>query len=91
MLRKVLFGLVLIVLAACAPIRYTEVDVGFGPEVWYSYCTWNYPCFYPNNLVFVWGWGWIPIERYYWYRSHPIYIQTLPREWIVPRRRPIRR
>ena len=61
-MRKSLFAGLLVVLAACAPIR--TVDISWGPSPWYTYCSWDAGCWYGPNRVFVYGWGYIDRPTY---------------------------
>ena len=66
-MRKSLFAGLLVVLAACAPIR--QVDISWGPSPWYPYCSWDAPCWYGPRQVFVYGWGYIDRPTYVLLRS----------------------
>jgi hypothetical protein len=68
-MRKSLFAGLLVVLAACAPVRH--VDVSWGPSPWYTYCSWDAPCWYGPNQVFVYGWGYVDRPTYVVLRGNP--------------------
>jgi hypothetical protein len=68
-MRKALFAGLLVVLAACAPVR--QVDITWGPSPWYTYCSWDAPCWYGPNQVFIYRWGYIDRPTYLVLRSNP--------------------
>ena len=71
-MKRLFAGLLMLTLAGCAA-RYSSVGVeeSWGPNPWYTYCTWDSPCWYSNNSVFVYGWGRFDRPTYYELRSHP--------------------
>lgn len=61
---KTLFaGLLLLTLAACMPTS-SRMQVSWGTGPWYAYCTWDDPCWYSDNRVFVYGWGYLERPSY---------------------------
>jgi hypothetical protein len=68
-MRKSLFAGLLVVLAACGPVR--QVDVSYGPSPWYTYCSWDAACWYGPNQVFVYGWGYVDRPTYVLLRGDP--------------------
>jgi len=69
-MKTLLAGCLLLILSACAPAR-GAVEVSWGPGPWYSYCTWEAPCWYSENSVFVYGWGYINRPTYTHLLAHP--------------------
>jgi hypothetical protein len=68
-MKQLFAGAVLSILVACAPA--TSAEVSWGPGPWYRYCTWDTPCWYPNNNAFVYGWGYIDRPTYSYLEAHP--------------------
>ena len=68
MRKSLVFAGLLVVLSGCAVRR---VDVSYGPSPWYTYCSWDAPCWYGPNQVFVYGWGYIDRPNYVVLRSSP--------------------
>ena len=61
MKKALLVGLLLALTACVAPNR---IVVAWGPAPWYTYCSWDAPCWYGDNLVFVYGWGYVDRPTY---------------------------
>ena len=53
----------MLTLSACVPPS-TTMEVSWGPGPWYTYCTWDAPCWYSDTEVFVYGWGYLPRPTY---------------------------
>ena len=64
-MKTLLAGILLLTLSACLPVG-SVVEVSWGPNPWYTYCTWDAPCWYSDNQVFVYGWG---------YLERPVYVR----------------
>ena len=58
----------LLVLTACWP---NQVEVAWGPSPWYTYCSWDAPCWYGDNVVFVYGWGYLDRPSYVLLYANP--------------------
>jgi hypothetical protein len=68
-MRKTLFAGLLAVMTACLPVR--QVDISWGPGPWYTYCSWDAPCWYGPNQVFIYGWGYVDRPTYVVLRANP--------------------
>ena len=82
-----------VLLAACVPPRYVEVDA-YAADNWYQGCTWDYPCYYVNGEVvtaFVYGWGYFPQDRFVIYRARPELRERIRQPAFIPHERPHRR
>ena len=87
-MKKSLFATVLLALTAC--LFPKEVDVSWGPAPWYTYCSWDAPCWYGPSLVYVNGWGYIDRPTYVVLRSNARRREAWEhrrRDWH-PRKRP---
>jgi len=87
-MRKSLFAGLLVVLTACGSLR--QVDISWGPSPWYTYCSWDAPCWYGPTQVFVYGWGYVDRPTYVLLRGNPGRREgwaNRRREWH-PRKRP---
>jgi hypothetical protein len=87
-MRKSLFAGLLVMLTACGSIR--QVDISWGPSPWYTYCSWDAPCWYGPNLVFVYGWGYVDRPTYVLLSGNPGRREgwaARRREWH-PRKKP---
>jgi hypothetical protein len=62
-MKTLLAGLLLLTLSACMPVG-SAMEVSWGPSPWYTYCTWDAPCWYSENRVFVYGWGYLERPTY---------------------------
>ena len=62
-MKTLLAGLLLLTLSACMPAP-SMVAVSWGPSPWYTYCTWEAPCWYSDHQVFVYGWGYLERPTY---------------------------
>lgn len=74
-MKKLIISLFVFVLVSCspAPIQYVVVDAPYATEPWYVSCTWDYPCFYPHNTVFIYGWGYYSTNQYVYFHRYPRY------------------
>ena len=68
-MKRLLAVMLGLTLWACAPSR-TTVSMSWGPN-WYSYCTWDTPCWYSDHVIFVYGWGYIEKPIYVYLVEHP--------------------
>ena len=59
---KASFLAALLLLTAC--VFPSKVEIAGGPGPWYTYCSWDMPCWYGENLVFVYGWGYVDRPTY---------------------------
>ena len=81
-----------VLVAACLPPRYVEVDA-YAADNWYQACTWDYPCYYVSGEVvtaFVYGWGYFPQDRFVIYRARPELRERIRQPAFIPQRRPRR-
>ena len=62
-MKALLAGLLLLALSACVPTS-SVMQVSWGSGPWYTYCTWDEPCWYSENRVFVYGWGYLRRPTY---------------------------
>lgn len=68
-MNKILASLALVFLAACYPVRYVAVDASTVPA--YTYCSWDNPCYYAGDEVYIYEWGWFTPTEYVYYVYHP--------------------
>ena len=69
MKASLLAGL-LVILTACI-FPPSQVDIAWGPAPWYTYCAWDTPCWYGDNEVFVYGWGYVDRPTYVYLLDNP--------------------
>ena len=68
-MRTSIFAGLLLALTACAVPN--EIEVAWGPSPWYTYCSWEAPCWYRDNAIFVYGWGYVDRPTYVYLHDHP--------------------
>jgi hypothetical protein len=88
-MKTLLVGLLVLTLSACMPMS-SLVEVSWGPNPWYTYCSWEAPCWYSDNAVFVYGWGYVDRPTYVRLFENPGRREAWEhrrREWH-PRKRP---
>jgi hypothetical protein len=88
-MRTWLAGLLLVAVSACMPAP-RRIEVAWGPNPWYSYCTWDAPCWYSDRVIFVYGWGYLDRPTYVALFEHPARREGWShrrRNWH-PRKRP---
>jgi hypothetical protein len=69
--RKSLLAGLLLAVASCVVPAGSEVEIAWGPSPWYTYCAWDAPCWYGDNRVFVYGWGYVDRPTYVYLYDHP--------------------
>ena len=90
--KTLLTGLLVLTLSACLPAP-SVVEVSWGPSPWYTYCTWDAPCWYSDNVVFLYGWGYVDRPTYAYLFDNPGRREGWEhrrRDWY-PRKRPVYR
>lgn len=65
-----IFAGLLVVLTACV-LPPSQVEIAWGPAPWYTYCSWDTPCWYGDNAVFVYGWGYVDRPTYVYLSDNP--------------------
>jgi len=70
-MKRLLAGVWLCFVAACLPPASTTVAVSWGPNPWYTYCTWDAPCWYSGQTVFIYGWGYVERPTYVYLLANP--------------------
>jgi hypothetical protein len=69
-MRSLIAGLVLLALSACV-VAPRAVELSWGPNPWYTYCTWAAPCWYSDDVIFVYRWGSLSRSTYAYLSAHP--------------------
>ena len=91
-MKTLLAGLVVLTLSACMPVP-SVVEVSWGPGPWYTYCAWDTPCWYSDNTVFVYRWGYVDRPTYVYLFENPGRREAWEHrrhDWY-PRKRPVYR